>query len=347
MVIPDFGDVSLAERPYDEVWNANVGPNASAPTVASSGGRTYVYVEEADGSVHPFDAVNGTAGAALKSPAPNAGATTYPSVGVTNAPAPVVYEGQIYAGQPNSDLLVGPVAGGNGLRVPLVPTPTTPEAVCGSPSVGVVADGNLANDTVAIVPTTQNVYTVFLGAHADLLQPVANGYNVNRSRLRLYNLKLQSGSAYTYTGGSLSNTVNTAGNPDFSYSTTNGTLPTGYGDYLALLDPATAANSSFANNQTLNLNQISDFSYGAVTNGGGGTAAVVSAPATDRNGDLYYTVNAGGNSYLFGVHQDPQFQNVKVKFRFRLPKAGEAITDGDGVNYTSLEGGAVRRGTRD
>ncbi len=333
--LPDFG--ASPPTAYDEIWHQDVGPNASAPTVATYGSKTYVFVERADGSVLQFDTVQGTAGTPLTPPPAIPAATPYPNAGVANAPAPVVYEGRVYAGQPNGDLFVYDIAGAAGYRVPLVLAPTQAEAVCGSPSVGVLADGNLTNDIVAIVPTTQNVYTVFLGAHADLLKEENGGYDVNRSRLRLYTLKLQSGLAYIYTSTSSVASANTSGTtPDFSPPPTlKGAL---YADYLALLEPATAPISSFANGQTLDLNSVSDFSYGAVTNGILPSTAVVSAPATDRNGDLYYTVNAGGNSYLFGVHQDPQFQNVKVKFRFRLPKAGEAITDGDGVSYAGLEG---------
>ena len=341
-----YQDFSLG-KPYDEVWSADVGPNASAPTVASSGGSTSVYVEKADGSVQPFDAVTGAAGVVLTTgTAVTTGLTSYPSQNIVNAPAPVISNGQIYAGQPNSDLLVGPVAGGPGVRAPLAPTTTT-EAVCGSPSVGVLADGDMTNDLVAIVPTTQNLYTLFLGARADLLQPVsgaASGYNVNRSRLRLFNLKLPTtppdpnAQAYTFSGNPSGLSSGGGSSPDF-----NGTPPSGvgtavYGDYDADLTLSYQTNGN-SNGQTLNLNSIYDFSYGEQQANGGGNSlqAVVSAPATDRNGDLYYTVNAG-SSYLFGVHEDPQFQNVRLKFRFRLPQTGESVTDGDGVVYDSLQG---------
>ena len=88
---------------------------------------------------------------------------------------------------------------------------------------------------------------------------------------------------------------------------------------------------------TLNLNQISGASYGAVINSIGYSAAF-SPSAMDRSGDFYYTDNAGGFSYLVGVHDNAQFQNVQMKWRFRMPTTAENITDADGVNYQSLSG---------
>ena len=141
--IADFG--ASPPTAYDEVWNASVGPNASAPTVASYGGKTYVFIERADGSVLQLDAVQGGTGTALAPPpATTPGPASYPAAGVTNAPAPVVYEGRVYAGQPNSDLFVYDLKTAAGYRVPVNPAATAgaPEAVCGSPSVGVLADGS-------------------------------------------------------------------------------------------------------------------------------------------------------------------------------------------------------------
>ena len=93
-----------------------------------------------------------------------------------------------------------------------------------------------------------------------------------------------------------------------------------------------------------------------------GGASTVSAPAFDRGGDCYYTVNGpiarnGGGSYLFGVHPGVQQRQVRIKFRFRIPTAGDDVLyadpsatkppppaaywnykDADGVDYTLLKG---------
>jgi len=222
--------------------------------------------------------------------------------------------------------------------------------VTASPAVGLLSDGILTNNIVAYVPTSQNMYTVFLGARADQVLPnvtpptssnLPTAYTVNRGRLRLSNLKVDMASspvARLYQFGGTPVAESFPGPADFG--TVSGVVPAVYADYDADLYNSyyNGPSPGTSNGQTLNLNQISDLSAGSFT-GGNNPPGAVSAPALDRAGNLYYTVNAGGNSYLYGVHQDPQFQNVQIKFRFRIPTASDGlIVDADNVSYAPLVG---------
>ena len=351
----DDGKIDLssptAPTSYDEVWEAK-GPYASAPTVFSYGGSTYVMVADRKGQVYRFDAVTG-AGAG-PNPYPNAGKATFNSGPV---PAPTYYGGRIYQGQADGSLYVYGLNGGSaggGVTFPLNPatagnagaggTGNTPEPVTDAPAVGTIADGDVTNDIVALVPTTQNLYTVFLGARADLLSPfningTLQGYNVNRGHLgQLNNLVLDAASkpagiAYTLDGFSSYNYGGT-NNPDFSISTS----ASYYGSYDADFFKSTTG-AGMNPGGTLTLNSISAFSYGAASGGGSTQAAAVSSPAGDRTGSFYYTVNTPDNqSYLIGLHPDVQQRGVHLTFRFRMPRGDGQADDPDGINWSALNG---------
>ena len=163
----------------------------------SYGGSTYVMVADRKGQVYRF-AVVASGVVTAPSAYPNAGKTAFTSGLV---PAPTYYGGRIYQGQADGSLYVYDLNGGSaggGVTFPLNQATAgnagaggagnTPEPVTDAPAVGTIADGDVTNDIVALVPTTQNLYTVFLGARADLLSPfprVGNllGYNVNRGHL--------------------------------------------------------------------------------------------------------------------------------------------------------------------
>ena len=356
--IPDFG--SASPTPYDEIWNANVGANASAPTVASYGGLTYVFVETANGSVQQFNDTSLTAGAAPAKTFAAPGTGTFSG----HAPAPTYYDGRIYAGEPDGTMFVialnGGSAGGNGVSVPVDPTAgsaNSTASVTAAPAVSILESGPVSNSIVALVPTTLNMNTVLLGARNDplvLYTPNGQfgGFNVNRlARYSLFNLFVDAtpypnltpaGRAYDGNGN---NTVAVSGSRDPVFASTN--LPANVDDYFGDWDSDfVLSTGSVGNAQAgLTLHEIKALSLSNTVGGG----AVLSAPAIDRHGDYYYVVNAGVDSYLFGIHDDIAQRNVRIKFRFRLPKTGDTSTinptgganwgtagnafDADNVNY--------------
>ncbi len=150
-------------------------------------------------AVYAYDAVTGTA--YILQPAAHF-RRQRPALFPVVAPAPTYFDGCIYAGQPDGTLYVYRLSGA-GLRArrrcscaDVYAGSGNREPVTASPAVGLLADGTLTNDIVAFVPTTQNLYTVFLGARADLLQPIADSqlHDLQRQsrRLRLFNLTLDS-----------------------------------------------------------------------------------------------------------------------------------------------------------
>ena len=148
--IADFGSTA-APTPYDEIWNANVGANASGPTVATVGGLTYVFVETANGSVLQFSDINTAANTApVKTYAAPGTATFSPNNTLTtpHAPAPTFYDGRIYAGEPDGTMFVvglnGGSAGGNGVAIPVDPTgggAGSSSFATASPAVGILGSG--------------------------------------------------------------------------------------------------------------------------------------------------------------------------------------------------------------
>ena len=364
---PDDGDADFGGIPgnpptpptppteYDQIWHASAAGNAayaSAPAVAAYGGQMHVLVEDRAGVVYSFDV--GTGGPPTK--LPGSGSATASYAAAAYVPAPTCYEGRVYAAQPDGTLYVydsnSGASGSGGVKVPLGPA-AAPSSEYGTaaPTVGLLADGPVTSDVVALVPTNLNLSTVFLGARADLLQPVSgatppSGYNVNRQHLgflpiqidknavpgpQAYTLDGLGSSTYTGNGPSGGGSSTTA---DFTAGTTAGTY---YGDYdqnLSIFAPGNAHAG-----ETAYLSQISGSSFGAVQGGTPLTNCVFSASAFDRRGDFYYTEMNTDGSYLVGVHGDPQFRNVRLKFRFRMPKATDpALNDPDGIAWNTLAG---------
>ena len=336
-----------AGQSFDEIWNVTLGANASAPTVFSYGGSTYVMAADGMGRVTYYNVTNG-AGAASQPPAvtPVAFPAGHP------VPSPTYYEGRIYQAQANGKLYVfdlhtppptpAPSASG-GVAFLLNPATATGggpsvEYATGAPAVGTIADGDVTNDIVALVPTTQNLYTVFLGARADLLMPLGNNsgsYNINRGHLGLLSLKADMNSVpgpLGYTLDGLNRTSYNSSGTDFPGGPTTGvSLYASYDADFGLSVPA---------GKTLTLNAVSAFSYGTALAGGGtNLSATVSSPAGDRSGSFYYTVNTPDNqSYLIGLKPDVQTRGVHLTFRFRMPRGDGQAGDPDGVNWNDLNG---------
>lgn len=356
--IIDFGGTSTAPpTEYDEIWNASAPGGASAlgsaPTLATYGGQTFVLVEGHDGKVYRFDAVTGLSPMTL----PNSGsaAGNAPS---NYVPGPTYYMGRVYAAQPDGTLYVYDFNAGGaahaGIHAPLGPVPagTSTEIGGATPTVGLLADGPVTSDVVALVPTNENLYTVFLGARADPLQPVPpgttppTGYNVNRQHLGYLPVQIDqnanpSPQAYTLdgTGQALHTNGGPSGSPagtgqDFSNPTAVGTY---YGDYDQDLTLFTQGGTQAG--QADYLTQISGSSFGAAQSGSPLTNCVFSAAAFDRRGDYYYTETNTDGSYLVGVHGDAQVRNVRIKFRFRMPRASDLpLNDPDGILWANLVG---------
>jgi len=351
---PDFGGIPgnppTPPTEYDQIWQAQAAGSAafaSAPTVAVYGGQTHVLVEDRAGVVSSFDVGTGGTGAAL----PGSGAAPPYPVG-SYVPAPTCYEGRVYAAQPDGTLYVydsnSGASAGKGVKVPLQ-LATSNEVGVAPPSVGLLADGAVTSDAIALVPTNVNLSAVFLGARADLLQPVSgatppSGYSVNRQHLGFLPIQIDKNAvpgpqAYTLDGlGSSTYTGNgpssggTSTSADFTAGTTTGTY---YGDYDQDLTVFTPGGAHAG--ETAYLSQISGSSFGAVQGGSPLTKCVFSAAAFDRRGDFYYTETDGDGSYLVGVHGDPQFRNVRLKFRFRMPKASDPpLNDPDGIAWNTL-----------
>ncbi len=338
--IADFG--SAAPTPYDEIWSTGATAGASAPTVATYGGATYVFVETANGSVQQFSNLNSTANAAP--------VKTYTAPGTTlfsgHAPAPTYYGGRIYAGQPDGTMFVIGLGGGSasgGVIVPVDPTAggqNSTASATASPAVSVLDSGPVSNSIIALVPTTLNMNTVLLGARNDPLSLYSpngqfSGFNVNRlARYSLFNLfidiaSVPVGRAYDSNGN---NVVAVSGSRDPVFASNN--LPANVDDYFGDWDADFLQSTTQGGNPQagLTLHEIKALSL-SNTQGGG---SILSAPAIDRHGDYYYVVNAGADSYLFGVHDDIAQRNVRIKFRFRLPQPNDSSTvnpTGSGPNW--------------
>ena len=344
-------DYSLGSS-YDAIWNtpssstSALGNYASAPTVASFNGVNYVFVEKADGSLLAFNAVTGTAAPftlAAPTPLSQYPALSYPQGSTFNAPSPTYYEGRLYAGQANGNLVVYDLSEGSSAVVPLNSATGLTEPVTGPPAVGLLADGD-TNVLVAVVPTPYNVYSVLAGARNEPLQQflvnnVLTGYKINRSgRYDLNNIFADVNAiappllAYDYAGNVQGVSPNsTAPNPqDPLFSITS---PLGfYTDWN--MDFTAAVGFGGVNSSQVNLNYVSASPYAEMFTGNPTQATALSAPAMDRHGNYYFTETNGGNSYLIGVAPAPLHNNVHLKFRFLMPSG--PFTDAEQVDYGQL-----------
>lgn len=348
---PAFADFSSTTNPtpYDEIWNSgsSLGGLVSGPTAFSYAGQTLVMVEDRTGVVSVFYGVTGKPWTTAKLGTANANGSF-----TTPVPAPTYYDGRVYAGQPDGTLFVyslnGQGSAGGGALIPVDPQGVNGEYVTASPAVGLLAGGTVSNSIIALVPTTQNMHTVLLGARNDPLVSYSPngqfaGYNVNRNgRYSLPNLFVdtsplppeRAARAYDAFGNVLVNLAITTGGQgqDPVYPTTN--LPINVDDQFGDWDIDFLKSIPQNGGMTLTLHEIKAVSF-ANTSG----SATLSAPAIDRHGDYYYVVNDGTNSYLFGVHDDIAQRNVRLKFRFRLPRSNDPSTvdptGSTGVNWST------------
>ena len=354
-------ETALSQYPltsYDEIWNnasssAGTGVSASTPTVASFKGVNYVFVEKKDGSVAAYNAVTGAAPAAFTLSGSGDGNFA------GNAPGPTYYDGRLYAGQSDGTLHVYDL-NETGVAIPVTLDSNqnvTGEVVTGAPAVGTLTSGN-TNVLVAVVPTNANIYTVLLGARDEALKQFSTngalvGYSINRlGSYDLNNIFADTNPlvappllAYDYNGNVVTGVAanSTAPNPQdplFPITNTQGY----YTDWNMDFNAA-AGNGPVGN--PLDVNFISADSYGQLQNFA--NAAAVSAPASDRRGNYYYTetmqANSVTNSYVVGVANAPLHSNVHIKFRFRMPTTADGTAplnwnyiDADNVNYAPLVG---------
>ncbi len=351
-------DFSLGKS-YDEIWQASVGVGASAPTVASFKGTTYVFIEAANGSVAAFNAVTGAAGPTLTAPTPASPA--YPTG--TNAPSPTVYEGRIYAGQSDGKLNVYDLNEGTSAAVTLAPpsgNSAVAEPVVGSPNVGMITDGD-TNVLVAAVSTPYNVYSVLAGGRNEplrqyLVNNAITGYSIDR--LGRYDINNIFADVAAITppllpydnGGNIVQNVAANPNPAPNPQDPLFSITTNFSYYTDWnMDFAAAAGSGTSPNP-VNLNYVSATPY-AVLNSSGPIPATMSPPVTDRHGDYYFTETAtatGGvtagtgstvNSYLTGVTPAPLHNNVHLKFRFLIPQVtNPSFKDAENIDYGPIAG---------
>ncbi len=366
--IADYGNGT----PYDQLWATNIGANAiilgsntSAPTLAydPTVGKNVVLVEQANGKVRELDANTGKE-TSVSPLAGSGGPNSYGSGGIPGpAPAPTFYNGRVYAGQPDttinatapsgSRLFVYDLArGGPGTLITLNQNPVVGEYVIAPPAVGTVAGEN-GTDILATVTTNQAMYSVFLGARGETLKDL-NGVTATS-----YNTKLPSlnPSAYMDTGGTASAVLRTytlnAGLPMTAAATASQTAPNftfsgatvaPFGDYD--VDFAASAAAAVTANTTGPLTRLTvSASSSAIAPP---TNTVFSAPAFDRTGNIYYTVNFLTqtspvtnylNSSLVCAHDSATANHATLPWRFRLPNLQDgAITDADGVDYSTLVG---------
>lgn len=319
--------------PYDQVWQQDVGDLASAPTVAvdPGSGKALVFVEKLDGTVVAFDGTNGSTYS--NSPLANSGGRGSYSIAVPT-PAPTFYNGKLYAGGQDGTLYVYNFATGADAKFNQDPTGSSPRPVVAPPTVGTVMDAGI-NDILALVTTDTGLYSVFLGARGETLAKVPGGYNTRLQPLPNARMDAATGAGQTYkvyTIPSPSNgyprdeqssiaTANATASPNFTLNAVNdvGTL-----SLLADYDVDFSASASASPNGPLTR------TFAGLSSSGNGTTGNVSAPALDRNGNVYYTTA----SALFCVHDTAALP--QIKWRFRIPPVG--MTDADGTDYTPLVG---------
>lgn len=350
-------------KPYDEVWNStsttDPGPFSSAPTVASvplQGGKTtetVVLVEQANGKILAYNATTGLAATVATL---NPGVSGSYSATTGPAPAPTYYSGRLYAGQPDGSLYVYDYQTGVGVKIPIADPGGPGERVLQPPTVGIVSAPEGENDIVAAVTTNRFVYTVFLGARGERLRRQVPGTYATKlldlnPAVTIDNSGFHGPRAYTVDG--------TTGYPQIQVGLTpsGGTFTgTDFGTepVLADYDVDFRSVSALGNNPGQVINRVnfagaSQQYYGAGFTGdnfpvAGLSAPSFSAPALDRNGNVYFTVNDGANpngvnSAILCVHDSPPNRGTpQIKWRFRLPFAGEPVVDADNVGYNQLAG---------
>ena len=348
---PDDGDVDYSQgSSCDQVWHASFGRGASAATVATPPGQmTSVFVEAANGKINQYEATKG----APATGSPFGGATTgsfnatIPGSSLTApAPAPTYYEGRLYASEPDGSLFVNDFTSGrsasSGASIKLNAVGSAAAALAiptGAPAVGALASTGASSgttpqstDIVAMVPTNYGLYSLFLGARGELLKGTTSPFTAGHlpsgalidaaAPYRAYSLAPATPPAGGYATLE-TNLVPSSSPSNTIFSGTASTNPDSvYADY----------DVNFASSTSLTRTVVT---YGGATLGATGTG---STPALDRFGNAYYFASEPGKSVytvLACFHDAPS--GPRLPWRFRLPSAGEAITDADGTDYTRLQ----------
>ncbi|MBV9850322.1 MAG: PQQ-binding-like beta-propeller repeat protein [Armatimonadetes bacterium] len=365
---PDAGTPDFVNGySYDEIWDTTgkgfpngptpltvpPDPYASAPTVTTTaGGQALVLWEDSSGTVHVADAITGQAYGSGSLPGSGGGGPY--SAGTGPAPAPTVYGGRVYAGQPGGTLYVfdfnpnGSAKGGVQYQFS-----AGGEPVIAPPSVGIVREtvnGVQSDSIVAAVTTTLGVYTVMLGARHDFvdrnttrpqhavygantlvsLGPGPNNFDIDPLALPLLYRVYSDNNGYP---GPVAATVN-AGTNTFTYTAMAGVIY--YADYDVDFANAASGTNKVLNRAVFNVNPT----------GGTASATFVSAPALSQSGYYFYTANLstslGTDSTLVCIRDarqssDPPNTN-RMFWRFRLPYATDSVIDADGNSYNDLQG---------
>ena len=342
---PDDGiaDYSSKGTAYDEVWNVGTARGSSAATVATPpGSNAFVFIEQPNGTIKSYQASASRAIIGTTLTPPTAPGTFATGGNAPPAPAPTYYEGRLYASEPDGSLFIKdfgasttgtPRSAASGVSVKLDAVTAT-VVPTGAPTVGALASpgsdtGTLpqATDIVAMVPTNNGLYSLFLGARGETLKGNASPFTAG----------------HVPTGGAID-----ANAPYRAYS----------------LAPATPPANGYATNETANLTPMGTTFSGTPTNtplfadydvdfakstsltrtivtlgGNAGVGGVCSTPALDRFGNAYYFASEPSMaSYTVLTSLHDATSGPLLPWRFRLPDVGENITDADGTNYTALEG---------
>ena len=328
--LPDYSASSPTS--YDEVWRGAVGTYASAPSIINNNGQMVVAVEKADGSVAQYD-MTGAAGPPLVSGTGGAYSTG-------NAPAPVAFNGVLYALQANGSLSAYDLANAAALGTYAPSLSTTAPVATGAPAVGLMpVDGTFtgftppANDLLAFVPTSQYLYSVFLGSRGEQLHQAQT--------LSDYVTKLQGASKIQ----SILST-STLGAYQIDQTTGFALLPRGttLDSNSTTFTGLAAGTTYFADYNTDLANSGSDLTRTQVgvsseTLVNGGASGTISSPALDRFGNSYYittnTLPGGTISTLVSFHDSFVPGDIRLNWRFRLPSTldGAPLFDADGVDY--------------
>jgi hypothetical protein len=334
----------------DELWNAPVGTFASAPTIATPpGAQPQVFVELADGSVKAFNLVTGAS--PTVPPSITAAGVTYGSGASpvsTYAPAPTYYDGKLYAGRADGTVAIYDYAQGTSWAFALQPgllpgnavgkqAVTAPPAIAANWLNGANGQSN-SNDLILYVSTNRFIYTVYLGAFNETLIGNGGGYPT-----KLANLS-PSGDIETFQAGA-NGLYRTFGLDAFGYESLAGAgAPAGNqfngsgsgtigADYFAV--PAGGSTQAVVRTVVGASDQTKAFGVGSPPTGD--FSAFVSAPAIDKNGYAYVTVTDPliGNSAIECIQDGLTIADRRVRWRFRLPSAGDAGTvDADGIDYS-------------
>ncbi|MEO7716427.1 MAG: hypothetical protein ABIY70_09495 [Capsulimonas sp.] len=344
---PDDGKIADYQNgsSCDELWNTSVGPFASAPTIATPPGKQpQVFVELANGSVKAFNLVTGDPAAI---PTPIAGTSPlYGSGGAPvpgYAPAPTYYGGKLYAGRADGTVAVYDYAKNYTWAFSLQPglTPANAvanQAVTAPPAVALNGANGQAysNDLILYVSTNRFIYTVFLGAFNETLTSNGGGYPT-----KLVNMSPTGNIEDTLPATGISRTFDIlngyevpggAGGPSGNQFTGVGSSTIG-ADYFAV--PAGGSGQAVVRTVVGASDQSKAFGIGSPPTGD--FSAFVSAPAIDKNGYAYVTVTDPliGNSAIECIQDGLTIADRRVRWRFRLPSAGDAGTvDADGIDYS-------------